>query len=227
MATEGFAGRLITHNFRRIVDLLSPYKCGERVVDVGCGWGYLISFLPPHTDIFAFDLSRKMLGTSRLFRQTSYRVIGDAQDMGLKDESFDKLFCINLTGHLPNPSNALKEMYRILKPGGLGIINFTNIFGLTNIPVTFFKLKAGYYFKHNTLAPLDVSFTYLEAKRLLEDAGFRVLQTYGWGFSFPYSIGQRVPNLANWVTENVIAVQDTFLMKPISNAHVFEVKKPR
>lgn len=225
LATEDFTGKLITHNFKKIVNLLSPYKRGEKVVDVGCGWGYLISFLPSYVDIYAFDLSRKMLEVSRVFRKTAERAIGDAQDMGLKDDSFDKLFCVGLTGHIPKLRNALEEMYRILKPNGLCVINFTNMFGLTNIPVTFLKLKAGYYFKYNTLAPLDVSFTYLEAKRFLEDAGFRILKSYGWGFSFPYSIGQRVPNLANWVTRHAIEIQDSFIIKQISNAHVFKIKK--
>jgi ubiquinone/menaquinone biosynthesis C-methylase UbiE len=225
LATEGFTGKLITHNFRKIVNLLSPYKRGEKVVDVGCGWGYLISFLPSYVDVYAFDLSKKMLEVSWVFRKTAERVIGDAQDMGLRDGSFDKLFCIGLAGHIPRLREALEEMYRILKRNGLGVINFTNKFGLTNIPVTFLRLKAGYYFKYNTLAPLDVSFTYMEAKRLLENVGFRILQSYGWGFSFPYSIGQRVPNVANWMTEHAIRIQDSLFIKQISNAHVFKIKK--
>jgi ubiquinone/menaquinone biosynthesis C-methylase UbiE len=225
LATEGFTGKLITHNFRKIVNLLSPYKRREKVVDVGCGWGYLISFLPLYVDIYAFDLSRKMLEVSRVFRKTADSVIGDAQAMSLKDDSFDKLFCIGLTGHVPKLKDALEEMCRILKPEGLAVINFANKFGLTNVPVTILKLKVGYYFKYDTIAPLDDSFTYLKAKRFLENAGFRILQSYGWGFSFPYSIGQRVPELANWMAEHVIKIQDSFFMKQVSNAHIFKIKK--
>jgi ubiquinone/menaquinone biosynthesis C-methylase UbiE len=225
LATEGFTGRLITHNFRKIVNLLSPYRVGEKVVDVGCGWGYLASFLPPYVEVCAFDLSREMLEISRDFRKVSDRIIGEAHSVGLKDASFDKLFCIGLTGHIPKLENALREMYRILKPNGLGVINFTGKFGLTNFPVTFLKLKAGYYFKHNTVAPMDDSFTYGEAKRLLNSAGFRVLRSYGWGFSVPYYLGQRIPRFSNRLTEVVIRVQDNFVLKRISNAHIFMFRK--
>lgn len=225
LATEGFSGRLITHNFRKIVNLLSPYRSGEKVVDVGCGWGYLASFLPHYVDVCAFDLSREMLGISRHFRKVADRLVGDAHNIGLKDASFDKLFCVGLTGHVPGLKSALREMHRILKPNGLGVINFTSKFGLTNFPVTCLKLKTGYYFKHGTVAPLDHSFTYLQAKGLLKGTGFKVLASYGWGFSVPYSIGQRVPRLADQLTGAVITVQDNLILKRISNAHIFTLEK--
>jgi len=227
LATEGFTGKLITHNFKRLVGLLSPYRRGEKVVDVGCGWGYLMSFFPSCVDAYAFDISRRMLSVSNVFNGDAKRIICNAQKTGLRDDSFDKLFCVGLTGHVPKLKEALGDMYRILKPDGSGIINFTNKFGAVNFPVTLFGLKVGYYFNYNTCAPLDKSLSYLEAKALLESVGFKSLQTYGWGISVPYSLGQKVPSIANKITDYVIRFQDSFLVKQLSNALVFKVRKSK
>jgi len=226
LATKGFTGKLITHNFKRLVGLLSPYSRGEKVIDIGCGWGYLLSFFPSVVDAYAFDISRRMLSVSNVFNGDAMRIIGNAQRMGLRDDSFDKLFCVGLTGHVPKLKEALRDMYRILKPHGSGIINFTNKFGAVNLPVTLFGLKVGYYFKYDTCAPFDKSLSYLEVKTLLESVGFRVLQTYGWGISVPYSLGQKVPSLADKITDYVIRFQDSFFVKQLSNALVFKVGKP-
>jgi len=166
-----------------------------------------------------------MLSVLNVFNSDAKRILGDAQKMGLKDDSFDKLFCVGLTGHVPKLKEALGDMYRTLKPGGSGIINFTNKFGAVNFPVTLFKLKVGYYFKYDTCAPLDQSLSYLEAKTLLESVGFRILQTYGWGISVPYSLGQKFPSLADKITDYVIRFQDSFPVKHLSNALVFKVRK--
>jgi len=195
------------------------YREGE---GAGCGWGYILSFFPSCVDAYAFDISRRMLS---VFNGDAKKIIGDAQNMGLRDNSFDKLFCVGLTGHVPELKKALGSMYRILKPGGSGIVNFTNKFGAVNFPITLAKLKIGYYFKYDTCAPLDKSLSYPEARMLLESTSFSILETYGWGISVPYSLGQKFPSLAEKITDYVIRFQDSFLVKQLSNALVFKVRK--
>lgn len=42
---------------------------------------------------------------------------------GLLDDSLDGIFCWDLLGHLTNPEDALREMYRVLRPGGHIVAN--------------------------------------------------------------------------------------------------------
>ena len=47
----------------------------------------------------------------------------DAFGTGLLDSSVDGIFCWDLLGHLTNPQDALREMHRIVRPGGYIVAN--------------------------------------------------------------------------------------------------------
>jgi ubiquinone/menaquinone biosynthesis C-methylase UbiE len=227
LATEGFTGKLITHNLKKIVDLLSPYEIGEKVLDLGSGWGFLEYFLPKHIKQYALDISRKALTISRGVYEDAERIVSDARMTPFTDNTFDKVFCINLVTHLPSMEEGLQEIYRITKPGGLCVVNFTNKFGLATFPRTIFRLRVGYYAKHNLFAPIDKSYSFGGMKKLLEKIGFEILGNYGWGISVIYSLGQIVPKLATKMTDYIIRVQDSVPVKYLSNALVFKVEKPK
>lgn len=225
LAISGFTGKLITHNFKKIVSLLSPYKIGEKVLDIGSGWGFLQCFLPKHIKCYALDISPKAHTISRGLYKDAERIVSDACMTPFKNNTFDKVFCINLITHLPNMEKGLNEIHRIIKPRGLCIVNFTNRFGLTTFPITIFKLRIGYYARHNLFAPIDKSCSFGEVKKLLKKTGFEILGTYGWGISVPYYLGQKVPRLADKMTEYIIRVQDFLPVKHLSNAIVYKVEK--
>lgn len=225
LATEGFTGKLISHNFKKIVSLLSPYKIGEKVLDIGSGWGFLSYFLPKHINRCALDISPQALTISRGLYEGIEQIVSDACLTPFRDNTFDKVFCINLITHLPSMQENLNEIHRITKLRGLCVVNFANRFGLTTFPRTILKLRIGYYGRHNLFAPIDKSCSFWEIKKLLETTGFEILGNFGWGISVPYYLGQKVPKLANKMTDYVIRVQDSFPVKHLSNAFVFKVKK--
>ena len=45
-------------------------------------------------------------------------IVGDVHDLPLKDASVDAVICIALLEHVEEPHRAMKEIYRVLKPGG-------------------------------------------------------------------------------------------------------------
>ena len=48
-------------------------------------------------------------------------VLMDIQDIPFEDNSFDVIFCNHVLEHVEDDSKAMSELYRIMKPGGLGI----------------------------------------------------------------------------------------------------------
>jgi ubiquinone/menaquinone biosynthesis C-methylase UbiE len=100
---------------------------GENVLDVACGTG-LVSFqaltkLGDDGRVIGTDISEKMIEKACMLaeQKKEYRVKFermDAEDLKLNDGSFDVVLCALGLMYMPNPLNALKEIYRVLKPGG-------------------------------------------------------------------------------------------------------------
>ena len=48
-------------------------------------------------------------------------VEADICDLPFKDDEFDIIFCNHVLEHIPDDTKAMQELYRVLKPGGMGI----------------------------------------------------------------------------------------------------------
>jgi len=105
----------------------SALRNGERVLDVACGTG-LVSFaaaraVGPSGDVLGVDLSGGMVDAARQ-RATQRGVTNaafarmDAESLALPDASFDVVLCALGLMYVPDPEQALREMRRVLRPGG-------------------------------------------------------------------------------------------------------------
>jgi SAM-dependent methyltransferase len=63
-----------------------------------------------------------------LMEDVDYKV--DMMDMPFDDESFDFFICSHVLEHVDSDDQAIKELYRIIKPGGCGILMAPIIVGL-------------------------------------------------------------------------------------------------
>jgi ubiquinone/menaquinone biosynthesis C-methylase UbiE len=83
-----------------------------RILDVGCGTG-IISRMYPAKDITGMDISEGML------RYHPGKCLkGSADDIPFEDSSFDAVIGRSILHHLSDAEKALREMRRVLKPGG-------------------------------------------------------------------------------------------------------------
>ncbi len=57
-------------------------------------------------------------------------VKADILDLPFDDESFDVVFCNHVLEHIEDDTKAMKELYRILKPGGMGVFQIPQDLGL-------------------------------------------------------------------------------------------------
>jgi len=55
-------------------------------------------------------------------------ILMNAENLLFRDELFDFVYCINAFEHIRDPSNALLEIWRVLKPGGFAFIQFDPLF---------------------------------------------------------------------------------------------------
>jgi len=117
---------------------------GRRVLEIGCGRGELACHLstladpPSHFVAADFAQSAVRLGRSRAERAATTRLswlVASIQDVPLPDAAFDTVISCETIEHLPEPTKALREIRRILRPGGRLLLTTPNYLG----PLGFYR----------------------------------------------------------------------------------------
>jgi SAM-dependent methyltransferase len=102
-----------------------------RLLDVGLGHGRSRRYLEPHgladrVQFFGIDIDPKRL--ELVHRRDQWRLVQGNVDHGLPygSEYFDMVVCEQVLEHLNKPREVVKEIARVLKPGGLFIAGVPN-----------------------------------------------------------------------------------------------------
>lgn len=115
-----FAGRrkMLKHLLQRFL----PDR-DARVLDVGCGTGHHLLFLRRlgYQHVTGQDLSDVAIAFCRQLGLTDI-VQSDAAHMPFSDGQFDALLVADVLEHLPDDAAALREFWRVLKPGGVVLL---------------------------------------------------------------------------------------------------------
>ncbi|MET8285356.1 MULTISPECIES: class I SAM-dependent methyltransferase [unclassified Streptomyces] len=97
---------------------------GDRVLDAGCGTGRALpplrAAVGPSGVVIGADLTPAMLAAAvRAGRDREGQLLlADAATLPLRTGSLDAVFGAGLIAHLPNPRAALRELARVVRPGG-------------------------------------------------------------------------------------------------------------
>ncbi len=132
-----FIGRFLNSRFRRMMQppdkVLrdSGVQADMSVLDLGCGSGALTTFLARAVGeagcVFALDIQLNMLRQlQRKLARAEHRDIHNIQpvrasayELPFHDDSLDLVIVVAVLQEVPDPSRALREIRRILKPGGI------------------------------------------------------------------------------------------------------------
>ncbi len=107
----------------QLLELMPDQLSGKRVLDLGCGTGYFSQrLLDSGAVVVCADLSAEMLEKARErcgTRNIDYKLC-DAESLPFSDSSFDYVFSSLALQWCDDLAVPLKEVKRILKPGGQG-----------------------------------------------------------------------------------------------------------
>jgi SAM-dependent methyltransferase len=98
---------------------------GRTLVDLGCGPGFYTEALRA-TGATVIPVDNDEGEMTMVGSMPEGAVIADAGKLPLEDESVDGAFCSNLLEHTPDAEAVVREIERVLRPGGWGYISWTN-----------------------------------------------------------------------------------------------------
>jgi len=111
---------------KRLYLFIKKYASNEKILDIGSGGGYGESFFPNRVSL---DIDKNK----------NPDIVGDAHNIPFGDDSFNTILCTEVLEHLKDPKKAIKEMKRVLKPGGRLILTTRFIFPIHTYEYDYYR----------------------------------------------------------------------------------------
>lgn len=107
------------------VGVVKPLCVGREVLEVGCGTGMILKEIAPFAKrAVGLDISPGMLEKAR---ERGLEVVeGSADALPFPDQSFDAVYSFKVLAHVEAIQQAMREVARVLRPGGRAALEFYN-----------------------------------------------------------------------------------------------------
>jgi ubiquinone/menaquinone biosynthesis C-methylase UbiE len=187
---ESFAARFKYDLVRKYVD------DSDSVLDIGCGNGIHMQVLAQHCRcIQGIDINDKMLAlaTRKLAEKglTNARVSKQsASGLEFPDANFDLVYSFSTLLLVPDVNAALQELARVLRAGGIAILDITGKYNLSQVYWTRFYRRNGHFGLH--------AFSHRAILEQLAKLDFQIEEEHALGFTdqWKYLPGSRVLGFA-------------------------------
>jgi len=152
-----------------------------RVLDVGCGGGFLSNHLSKEGfEVDGLDASADSLAIATEHDPTrSVRYTrGDALSLPFANESFDAVCAMDFLEHVEDPARVVAEVARVVRPGGLFLFHTFN----RNLLAWLVVIKGVEWFVKNTPKDMHVLRLFIrpaELRRMCETSGLKVVALHG------------------------------------------------
>jgi SAM-dependent methyltransferase len=169
--------------YRWVLDRLNPGP-GARLLDIGCGEGILVKVARQRgVQAVGVDLSAVGAGIALHTAGPGTVALSDGERLAFPDQSFDYAANLGSLEHFIHPEAGVREMARVLHPGGRAALVLPNSYYLADI---FWHVwRTGYSVSHSQ--PLERFATCGEWREFLEAGGLNVERTLKYNFRFPRS----------------------------------------
>jgi len=201
---------------------------GQRLLDVGCGTGHhMLDLRQRGFVVSGVDGSEEMLKVARRLNPGCDIRSADVESLPFEKASFDRILSIEVLRYLPDFRHSVKEMGRVLAPGGVAVVTACPRFSL-NLYALVNRLSSS--MRVSNLTPLRQYFvTGGELRRGFEEAGFEEIEVHGV-YSGPLNWIERLatpvlkPFLRAWEPADA-AIADFGPARELSNMFVVVARK--
>lgn len=156
-------------------------------MEIGCGQGAFCGWLAGHgaMSVLGIDFSSAAVSAARASNEHPgvHFEVGDIQAIDCADSSFDLVVCCETIEHVPDPRTALRELARVLRPGGKLMLSTPNYASLTGLHRVYRTAtgrgwdEGGQPLCHWTFHPRTLAW--------IRGSGLRVVSTLGSGWYLP------------------------------------------
>lgn len=164
--------------FEKVVEeIRENTKAKDKILDIGCGEGKIWQLFPD-LKVTGLDFSQENLKKAKKYVTP---VLGNAEKLPFKDNSFDMVLATEILEHVINPDRLLTETDRVLKRGGNAIITFPNTAALQlRIGIPLFGRSPLINYPQNVghIRFFDLS----DIRKMLKDTKLKVRKVRGGNF---------------------------------------------
>jgi 2-polyprenyl-3-methyl-5-hydroxy-6-metoxy-1,4-benzoquinol methylase len=132
---RSFTSYVLRKQGQTVIDFVASTDGAKRILDVGCGAGVIALELARRGyEVSGVDIAPNMIERARAEAerqeiQCDFQV-GIAEKLHYGDAEFDVLIALGLLGNILDDRSVLREMARVLKPGGLLLMTIPNLLAL-------------------------------------------------------------------------------------------------
>lgn len=149
------------------------FRKGERVLEAGCGDGLIILSLRKlfRVEGYGVDFAASARSQSKnlmnRFGETFVFSLADIRELPYPDSYFDKVISLGVVEHMEDPMPSIRELQRVLKPGGQIILMTPNVYSMGFVDRVVKQLFGLWRFGYQT------EFTANRLEEMVLKAGFK------------------------------------------------------